>query len=92
MNSVGTVIELQHHAHSTRLDADKILNPLDRAEYQGIFHFALKVNDFNATYDYLDHAGVKLVAPPSCVDPYGCSAFVADSEENIIEIVHYTFD
>ena len=92
MNSVGTVIELQRHAHSTRLDPDKILNPLDRAAYQGLFHLALKVDDLNATYTYLGHAGVTLVAPPSCVDPYGCSAFVADPEENIIEIVHYTFD
>ncbi|MCJ1456112.1 hypothetical protein MMC28_006471 [Mycoblastus sanguinarius] len=92
MDSVGTVVELQSYANSTRLDVDKILNPLNRAAYQGIFHFALRVDDLNATYTYLGKQGVTLVAPPSCVDPYGCSAFVADPEENIIELVHYTFD
>ena len=92
MDSVGTVVELQSYANSTRLNADKILNPLNRAAYQGIFHFALKVDDLDATYTYLGNQGVTLVAPPSCVDPYGCSAFVADPEKNIIELVHYTFD
>lgn len=92
MNSIGTVVELSKRANSTRLKADKIINPLERAVYQGIFHLALKVDDLNATYTYLGHRGVTLVAPPSCVDPYGCSAFVADPEENLIEIVHYTFD
>ena len=92
MNSVGTVVELNSHANSTRLDADKILNPLNRAAYQGLFHFALQTKDLNATYTYLGKHGATLVAPPSCVDPYGCSAFVADPEENIIELVHCTFD
>lgn len=92
MNSIGTVIELSRRANSTRLKADKILNPLERAEYQGIFHPAFKVDNLNATYAYLGHVGVTLVAPPSCVDPYGCSAFVADPEDNLIELVHYTFD
>ena len=92
MNRVGTVVELQSHANSTRLSADKILNPLDRAVYQGIFHVALKVDDLDATYTHLGKQGVTLVAPPSCVDPYGCSAFVADPEQNLIELVHYTFD
>lgn len=92
MNSIGTVVELQRHADSARLDADEIINPLDRARYQGIFHLALKVNDINATYKYLGQSGATPVAPPSWVDPYGWSAFVADPERNIIEIVHYTFD
>ena len=92
MNTIGTVVELQSYANSTRLDTDKILNPLNRAAYQGIFHFALKFDDLNATYTYLGKQGVTLLAPPSCVNPYGCSAFVADPEENIIELVHYTFD
>ncbi|KAL8829227.1 MAG: hypothetical protein Q9191_002125 [Dirinaria sp. TL-2023a] len=88
----NTVVELSQRANSSRLKADKIINPLERAVYQGIFHLALKVDDLNATYTYLGHRGVTLVAPPSCVDPYGCSAFVADPEENLIEIVHYNFD
>ena len=92
MNSVGTAIELQSYANSTRISADKTLNPLDRAQYRSIFHFAVKVNDLNATYTYLGKQGVNLIAPPSCVDPYGCSAFVADPEGNFIELVRYSFD
>ena len=92
MNPGGAVVELQKHSNSTRLSKDRVLNPLDRALYEGIFHVALKVQDLNGTFDSLSGQGVTVISPPSCVPDVGCSGFVSDPEDNIVELVHYLFD
>ena len=92
MNPGGAVVELQKHSNSTRLSKDSVLNPLDRALYEGIFHVALKVQDLNGTLDSLSGQGVTIVSPPSCVPDVGCSGFVSDPEDNLVELVHYLFD
>ena len=92
MNPGGAVVELQKHSNSTRLAKDSILNPLDRSVYEGIFHFALNVQDLNGTIDYLSGRGVTIIGPPICVPDVGCSGFISDPEDNLVELVHYLFD
>jgi catechol 2,3-dioxygenase-like lactoylglutathione lyase family enzyme len=82
----GTRIELIERAGSTR--PETFADPMDILRAQGYGHWALEVDDLDATYTHLTGAGAQPVWPPAdAVQPDARFGYVKDPEGNLIELI-----
>ncbi|WP_370964281.1 VOC family protein [Amycolatopsis sp. cg9] len=82
----GTRIELIERAGSTR--PETFADPVDVLRVQGYGHWALEVDDLDATYARLTGAGARAVWPPAdAVRPGARFGYVKDLEGNLIELI-----
>ncbi|KAK2686054.1 hypothetical protein QWA68_015294 [Fusarium oxysporum] len=88
-NAQAVIIELVQNADSARDQLSK--DPMGGSKVQGYFHWALTVGDLEGFFAYITQPsmGCRAVSPPA-PDDFGVGgryAYVADPEENLIELL-----
>jgi catechol 2,3-dioxygenase-like lactoylglutathione lyase family enzyme len=82
----GLRVELIEREGSSRATVPG--DPLEASETLGYGHWALRVEDLDATFDRLTARGAPVVsAPADAATPGGRFAYVKDPEGNLIELV-----
>ncbi|MEU4098124.1 VOC family protein [Streptomyces sp. NPDC026673] len=80
----GAALELTERAGST---PQRFTDPLDGADTQGYFHWALTVDDLDAVLAVAATHGGRTVTPPTPARRPGTRfAYLADPEDNLIEL------
>jgi catechol 2,3-dioxygenase-like lactoylglutathione lyase family enzyme len=81
----GLRLELIERAGSS---AQEFADAYDGASVQGLFHWALRVDDLDASFTALEAAGARVVSAPAAGVSEGVRfAYVKDPEGNLIEII-----
>jgi catechol 2,3-dioxygenase-like lactoylglutathione lyase family enzyme len=85
-NRSGLRVELTERLDS-RAGAGR--TPYEAAAVQGYFHLAIAVDDLDAAYRHAASAGARPVSGPAAASRPGVTfAYLADPEENLIELIH----
>lgn len=88
-SAIGELISLSSSTHSPRLNTSS----LTASAVQGLFHFAFRVPNLNATLQKLQKDGVRIIQPiaegAAEIDAVTVFAYISDPEGNLIELIEY---
>ncbi|MEN1889715.1 VOC family protein [Streptomyces mirabilis] len=87
-NPAGGAIELTERVGSA---PQHFADPFEGAGVQGYFHWALTVDDLDTTIATAVACGARAISPPAPARRPGIRfAYVADPEDNLIELLQHT--